>query len=133
MSKIKLHYIQITLVILVIIIFVLGYKLYTTSSEINSMHNFNASRLHIKNLTRKNTLTSNDAHIIESWMTFDYINTAFHLPPDYLKTNLEIPEGSSFPRISIKKYASLNKIDSVVLTQKIIDLVKAYNIPSITK
>jgi hypothetical protein len=49
-------------------------------------------------------LTANDANIIQSWMTFDYVNRLFHLPTDYLKNALPVAD-TSYPRLSIGGYA----------------------------
>jgi len=39
---------------------------------------------------------------IQGWMTFSYINKVFHLPADYLKTNLGITDGK-YPNVTIGK------------------------------
>ena len=49
-------------------------------------------------------LTASDVGLIRPWMTFDYINTLFKVPPDYLKTSLSITD-ASYPRLSLSGYA----------------------------
>ena len=49
-------------------------------------------------------LGPSDTDMVESWMTFDYINRIFNLPPEYLKASLQIAD-SHYPRISVSKYA----------------------------
>ena len=49
-------------------------------------------------------LTANYASAIRSWMTFDYLNKLFNLPPQYLKTQLAIPD-PAYPTLTISKFA----------------------------
>jgi uncharacterized protein YpuA (DUF1002 family) len=53
---------------------------------------------------RSKNLTENDVQLIQSWMTFGYINTIFKLPTDYLKTTLNI-SNSNYLVLSLYKYA----------------------------
>jgi hypothetical protein len=71
------------------------------------------SRLPVPNLSIKNDghhLGVNDLGVIQSWMTFDYINNVFALPPDYLKTSLKITS-SRYPFLTIKHYARTQQMD----------------------
>lgn len=45
---------------------------------------------------------------IDSWMTFDYLNKIFNLPPDYLKTSLNITD-SRYPFLTISRLAREQK------------------------
>lgn len=45
-------------------------------------------------------LTANDTGVIRSWMTFDYLNKLFNLPPDYLKTQLSVTD-PAYPKLTI--------------------------------
>lgn len=47
---------------------------------------------------------------IQSWMTFDYINTIFKLPDTYLKTRLNIGD-SNYPRMRIGRAAREAHVD----------------------
>ena len=49
-------------------------------------------------------LTASDASIIHSWMTFDYLNKLFNLPPEYLKTQLSVSD-PAYPKLTISKFA----------------------------
>jgi hypothetical protein len=49
-------------------------------------------------------LTPSDADVIRTWMTFDYLNKLFALPPDYLKTQLGVTD-ASYPKLTISKFA----------------------------
>ncbi len=78
----------------------------------------NYRSLPIPESSRRNSqpLGLSDLGKLESWMTFDYLNQAFHLPPDYLKTALAIKD-SKYPFITINRYAKAQKIsDSAALS-----------------
>ncbi len=62
---------------------------------------------------------------ISNWMTFNYINKVFNLPPDYLKTQLSITD-SRYPRLSIEDAASGKHEDSNLLAEQIRALVSTY-------
>ncbi len=49
-------------------------------------------------------LIANDADTIRSWMTFDYLNGFFKMPPDYLKNRLSISD-PAYPKMTINKFA----------------------------
>jgi hypothetical protein len=55
---------------------------------------------------------------IRSWMTFDYINRSFGLPPDYFKNNLNI-EDNHYPRVTIGHWAKESRQNSEDLVAKI--------------
>lgn len=71
------------------------------------------------------TLTEKNTNLIDSWMTFDYINTIFKLPKDYLKNSLNISD-PHYPRILISRYAKTNKLDIKTFISKIKDSVNSY-------
>lgn len=41
---------------------------------------------------------------IQDWMTFEYLNTVFDLPPEYLKISLHITD-PAYPRLSLRAFA----------------------------
>lgn len=49
-------------------------------------------------------LTVSDANVIRTWMTFDYLNKLFSLPPEYLKTQLSVTD-PTYPKLTIGKFA----------------------------
>lgn len=49
-------------------------------------------------------LTSADADAIHAWMTFDYLNKLFNLPPEYLKSQLSI-SNPGYPKLTIDEFA----------------------------
>ncbi len=70
-------------------------------------------------------LTSTDVTMIQSWMTFDYINNTFHLPANFLETQLTITD-AHYPYISLSKYARTNKINSVTFLGEVQDAVRSF-------
>ncbi|HUO75336.1 MAG TPA: hypothetical protein VMU12_00210 [Candidatus Paceibacterota bacterium] len=50
-------------------------------------------------------LTVNDIGVIQSWMTFDYVNRIFALPADQLKTALKITD-ARYPHLRLGTYTS---------------------------
>jgi hypothetical protein len=55
---------------------------------------------------------SPDAAAIRAWMTFDFINDVFKLPPAYLQSSLAI-NSTSYPRITIRQAAKLVGISEI--------------------
>lgn len=70
-------------------------------------------------------LTATDASSTQSWMTFDYIDRAFALPPQYLQTTLGIFD-NRYPRLTITEYAKDTVISSPVALAKVQDAIRAY-------
>jgi len=62
---------------------------------------------------------------ITMWMTFDYINTIFSLPEDYLKTQLHIQD-ARYPNISLKSVVKQNKLDRDVFLKSVQQSVDEY-------
>jgi hypothetical protein len=50
---------------------------------------------------------------IQPWMTFDYLNHVFNLPPEYLRQSLNISD-PAYPRLQIGHYTREKKIDTTV-------------------
>lgn len=55
-------------------------------------------------------MSTRDIGYVESWMTFQYVNTVFGLPEDYLRTQLGITD-PTYPKTTIAKYAKRQKLD----------------------
>lgn len=62
---------------------------------------------------------------IQGWMTFEYINFVFKLPPDYLKQTLSI-EGSQYPKVALKRYANKAGLDTGAFVRKVEEAVRNY-------
>ena len=61
---------------------------------------------------------------ISSWMTFDYINHLFAIPPQYLQTNLTITD-VRYPRLTISGYGrdkNLSPTDSLANVQNAVKM-----------
>jgi hypothetical protein len=57
-------------------------------------------------------LPAADADLIRPWMTFDYVNRLFGLPPEYLKVGLDITD-KRYPDISFTEYSESSGTTSV--------------------
>ena len=69
--------------------------------------------------------TMTDANLIQSWMTYDYIGHVYALPPDYLKTTLNIAD-TRYPRISIAESAEAQKVSASELLAQVRSAVSDY-------
>ena len=78
-------------------------------------------RYYIANYHRRGILVSD----ISSWMTFDYINKVFNLPPTYLKQTLQI-NNTKYPVLTIAQYAKKAKINLSLLIINIQNAVRIY-------
>src|SRR3989344_3277422 len=55
---------------------------------------------------------------IQGWMTFEYLNVVFKLPPEYLREALSI-ETAKYPRITLRRYAEQSRIDPPALLRSV--------------
>lgn len=65
------------------------------------------------------------ANQIQGWMTFRYIGYVFHLPTNYLATNLNISD-PNYPNITLNKYASGHNLNGTTFVQSIRAAVATY-------
>lgn len=79
----------------------------------------------LSSLKRNGTLSAQDASFIESWMTFDYINYMFSLPPSYLQTSLSI-EDPRYPHLAIEDYAEYAHVNLATELAKVQAAVRSY-------
>lgn len=54
-------------------------------------------------------IASKDISLVRYWMTFDYINRVFDLPPEYLATALNVSD-PRYPYVTLTHYARGEKI-----------------------
>lgn len=66
-----------------------------------------------------------DISYIEDWMTFQYLNTVFKLPDNYLREQLQITS-SRYPKLSIARYASSRQIKRAAALSQVKQLVSDY-------
>jgi hypothetical protein len=62
---------------------------------------------------------------IQGWMTFEYINFVFKLPPEYLKQTLSV-EGNQYPKVALKRYANKAGLDTGAFIRKVEEAVRNY-------
>ena len=62
---------------------------------------------------------------IQGWMTFDYLDYVFSLPPLYLKQHLNLSD-QRYPNISINQYAKKHNIDQTIFLQNIKTTLSTY-------
>ena len=67
---------------------------------------------------RRRPITEADVARISEWMTFEYINTVFGLPADYLKDTLHI-EDTKYPALTLKRYARKTNIDITTFVNEV--------------
>jgi hypothetical protein len=65
---------------------------------------------------------------IKGWMTFDFVNKSFHLPPDYLKKELDITD-KKYPNVTIDHGAKNIKENPSILVEEIKNLIRNYQNP----
>ena len=68
-------------------------------------------------------LTASDAASIQSWMTFDYLNKVFALPPEFLKTTFGITD-PRYPRLSLAHYAETKGVSAANFTDAVKNAIR---------
>lgn len=71
---------------------------------------------------RKSLELASNPSLIESWMTFDYLNHIFALPPEYLKNTLSISD-TRYPKLTLHSYAKRNSIAENAFLSEVKDAV----------
>lgn len=82
-------------------------------------------RAWIEAVHNEHTLGASDVASIQSWMTFEYINHAFNLPPQYLQSKLSL-NNAQFPRITIANYAKATGTAPATVLSQVQTAVSAY-------
>ena len=80
---------------------------------------------HFKYVSVHKPLTATDANSTQTWMTFDYINHIFALPPDYLQKTLSITN-TRYPHITITQYSRDIKSTKVDALLKVQDSIRGF-------
>ncbi len=70
-------------------------------------------------------ITPPTADTLKPWMTFDYLNRTLHLPSVYLQSTLSI-QNSSYPNLSIKRYALTSHLNTDEALLRVQSAVRAY-------
>lgn len=105
---------------------VIVFTLYSIESNIDTTATLGSlapqNYLHHPSLRR--SVPPSPASIAE-WMTFDYLNNVFKMPPAYLKNALKITD-SRYPRLTIGGYATTNKIDPALTLAQVKAAVESF-------
>ena len=112
-------YVQYLLIFLGIVFTALLFLMIIEIRRLNHSEFVNAREMQVSNFLRSHgPLTVNNVDIVASWMTFDYINKLFALPPTYLETTLNI-SNSHYPQITLSGYAHSKGISQAFLMGKV--------------
>ncbi|HVO28467.1 MAG TPA: hypothetical protein VMT81_00580 [Candidatus Paceibacterota bacterium] len=79
-------------------------------------------------LEKHGPLAPGDASAVRVWMTFDYINKLFALPPEYLQDQLQIAD-THYPRITVAGYAASLQVLPAVFLDEVENAVRSYSAP----
>lgn len=122
-----IRYVLITLGVILIILFVFLVVQYRVLRDEQIL---NDRALRSAALERHAPLPPDEASVIRSWMTFDYVNRIFGLPSDYLRSRLDITD-SRYPRLSIGSYAKTAGVDVTTLLNNLEAAISFYVSPVI--
>jgi hypothetical protein len=125
MNHMKNKFLHLAAVLLAIILILLGIDLYRQYSRLDYIQSVRTERIRLADLRRHRHLSAADASYIRPWMTFDYVASAYEVPADYLKSKLGISD-SSYPHVSIARYAKINSLDENALNSEVIGVVRGY-------
>jgi hypothetical protein len=73
-------------------------------------------------------LSPDSTSVIRTWMTFDYVNRLFGLPPDYLKAAMDITD-PRYPRVTLSNYAKEMKVSVTSTLEMVQSTVSKYALP----
>ncbi len=106
--------------IVLLVFFGISYRNLRRSAAMNQHRSFMAA------LSRHHApLTAEQADVIQSWMTFDYVGRLFALPPEYLKTALQVQD-VRYPAISLGHYAGEINENGTDFSLRVIAAVRNY-------
>jgi hypothetical protein len=108
--------------------FFLGISIYIFSNSYLRLHKSGAFRLRHPGPPNGQGRTPPTISIenIQSWMTFDYLNKVFMLPPEYLQKELAITD-NFYPRITIRKAAAEAMTNQTLYLKHLQDLIENYD------
>jgi hypothetical protein len=95
--------------LLVVIILVTSYSLVMGVRGLRTSGQL-AARRQVRDILTRTLMAKPDVASISDWMTFDYLNRIFKLPPTYLKDALAITD-ARYPRLSIRRYAATDMLN----------------------
>jgi len=123
-SKLHLHPVRTILIVLLLglcayQIWALGIDLRDTYRTSDEYIRYNQGDM----MRGSDPLTASD---LQSWMTFSYINFVFKLPPNYLRSSLNIQD-PRYPNIQIRRYVRLYKLSLSTFLASIEHAVTVYH------
>jgi hypothetical protein len=111
---------------LIVILVVLAALLIWNYIALTRAQIINAREIQLSAIVRAHgPLTASDVGLIRPWMTFDYINTLYKVPPDYLETQLSITD-PSYPRLSLSGYAKYDATSTAAVLGIVENSLAAY-------
>jgi hypothetical protein len=123
------QWIRYTLLILALVLAVLLVFLYVQYRTLRRQQFVDAYQTHQSEiLARHAPLPPEDAGVIRSWMTFDYLNKIFALPPGYLRTGLGIAD-AHYPRMTVATYAKDADLTAAAALNQVENAVRSYALP----
>jgi hypothetical protein len=108
-------------VILVVLIFVLAVNYRSLRRSMATVRESWITAL----VHRHGSATVGDIAFVRPWMTFDYLDKLFNLPPEYLRSTLGVSD-ARYPRFTVSSWAKGAKIDSATAMTELQDALKNY-------
>ena len=118
-------YLKIITGIAVAVLIVLCGLLVREYQHLRRIDSFAARGSFLAALRAHGPVNGSDAGSVQTWMTFDYINHLFSLPPEYLRTSLTVTD-SRYPRLTITAYAVSQHIERSVFLVQVQNAIRAY-------
>lgn len=123
----------------VFLILVIGIFLYSSISFVHNYHRLSKEKalnakthkevlltpLNASSASPKVSTTSTAISLIRNWMTFDYINRLFNIPPSYFESKLDVAD-TNYPRITIRSLAKKYNSEPTFFLTHIQSLVTEY-------
>ena len=124
------RYIRYALIILAVILLILVVFLVANYLSLRRQQFISMRELHFSELLEHHApLAVSSAEIIRSWMTFDYVNKLFALPPNYLQAQLQITN-SHYPKLTISSYAKSENLNVATFLGEVETAIRNYVPPA---
>lgn len=125
-GKRERQYVKYAIIILAVIFIFLGIFVVNTYRALRRAQIINARELQLSALLKnRGPLGANDIGVVRPWMTFDYINKLFNIPPEYLKTRLSISDGR-YPQLSLFGYAKSVHLATAAFMSEVTSTLRDY-------
>lgn len=128
MEELKRHsdrYIYLVMAVLAIVLVVLFAALIKQYIDLRQAQILNDRAVHLSFTGRRIPLPTDRAGLVQPWMTFDYVNRIFGLPPQYLVSALKI-DSTAYPRVPLYEYAEKRGLSPTVFTKDVQNAVAGY-------